>query len=141
MDVVHISGSRHVQLEVKDPDLFTDAYPVLCAVADRVQLDGQTIGTAISSTLRQLGHLLRAEDALSREAETGLVGELALLTGMIGVYGPADAVKTWRGGHGEEHDFGLPGVDLEVKTTISERRVHWVSSLTQLVPTGDRPLF
>jgi hypothetical protein len=141
VDIVHLSGNRYVQLEVTDPGLFTDAYPVLCAVADRVQLDGQTIGTAISATLRQLGHLLRAEDALSRETETGLIGELAVLAGMIGAYGPADAVRAWRGGQGEEHDFGSPDTDLEVKTTTSESRIHWISSLSQLVPTGGRPLF
>jgi hypothetical protein len=139
-DTVYVNGRRHLQLEISDPSLFTDAYPVLCAVADRVQLDGQTFGAAISSTFRKLGHLLRAEDALSREAETGLVGELAFLAGMIRTYGPTDAVRAWRGGQGEEHDFGCPDADLEVKTTSSEQRVHWISSLTQLVPTNDRLL-
>ena len=31
--------------------------------------------------------------------------------------------------------------DLEVKTTTGERREHWISTTTQLVPTGDRPLY
>ncbi len=138
--VVHFEGHRYLELAVTDRRLFVDAYPVLCAVADRIQLDGMTFQAAVTETLRHLGHLLRAEDTLSRETETGLIGELALLAGMIKIFGPDIAVAAWRGGQGEEHDFGLPDTDIEVKTTTSERRVHWISSLTQLVATGGRPL-
>jgi hypothetical protein len=54
---------------------------------------------------------------------------------------PASAVTAWRGSHGEEHDFEVAQGDLEVKTTTSEQRAHWISSVTQLVPTGTRPLW
>jgi hypothetical protein len=30
---------------------------------------------------------------------------------------------------------------LEVKTTLGERREHWISTATQLARTGDRPLY
>jgi hypothetical protein len=30
---------------------------------------------------------------------------------------------------------------MEVKTTLSEKRMHIIGSLTQLVPTGSTPLF
>jgi hypothetical protein len=49
-------------------------------------------------------------------------------------------MDAWRGPFGEEHDFGTD-VDLEVKTTLSERREHWISTTTQLMPTGDRSLY
>jgi hypothetical protein len=51
------------------------------------------------------------------------------------------AVGAWRGPDREEHDFGLAEIDLEVKTTISEKRSHWINSLSQLAPSPGRPLF
>jgi hypothetical protein len=130
-----------IEIAVDDPQIFIDAYPVLCAVADRVQLDGQTMTAALTGTLRRLGHLLKPEDTPSHEFETGMIGELRLLAGLVRTTGPTAALQAWRGGQPEEHDFGLPGHDVEVKTTTSEHRVHWIASLTQLVPTGDRPLW
>lgn len=138
---VHHDGQRMIEIAVTDPRLFVDAYPLLCAVADRVQLDQQTLTAALAETLRRLGHLLQTEDVLSQERETGLVGELLFLAGLVHAVGPDAALTAWRGGQAEEHDFGLDEHDVEVKTTTSERRAHWISSLTQMVATGDRPLW
>ncbi|MGW4498606.1 PD-(D/E)XK motif protein [Micromonospora sp. NPDC004336] len=138
---VHHDGQGMIEIAVTDPRLFVDAYPLLCAVADRVQLDQQTLTAALTETLRRLGHLLQTEDVLSQETETGLVGELLVFAGLAHTLGPDTALASWRGGHAEEHDFGLPDHDVEVKTTVSERRAHWISSLTQLVETGGRPLW
>ncbi|MEO3773981.1 PD-(D/E)XK motif protein [Micromonospora sp. B9E7] len=139
--VVHHDGQRMIEVAVTDPRLFVDAYPLLCAVADRVQLDQQTLTAALVETLRRLGHLLKTEDALSQEKETGLIGELLLFAGLVHAAGPDNALASWRGGQAEEHDFGLPDHDVEVKTTVSERRAHWISSLTQMVETGGRELW
>ncbi|WP_406077243.1 PD-(D/E)XK motif protein [Micromonospora sp. NBC_00858] len=138
---VHHDGQRLIEIAVTDSRLFVDAYPLLCAVADRVQLDRQTITAALTETLRRLGHLLQTEDVLSQEKETGLVGELLVLAGLAHTVGPDTALASWRGGQAEEHDFGLPDHDIEVKATVSERRTHWISSLTQMVATGERPLW
>ncbi|MBM0224346.1 PD-(D/E)XK motif protein [Micromonospora sp. ATA51] len=140
MKVVHQGADRLIEIAVDNPRLFADAYPVLCGVADRAQLDGMPLSSALAETLRRLGHLIRAEDALTREVETGLIGELCLVAGLAGTNSPELAVRAWRGGT-EEHDFGLPDVDVEVKTTTSENRIHRISSATQLQPTGDRPLW
>ena len=130
-----------IEILVTDARLFLDAYPVLRGVADRVQLDHQPMTTAIRGTLHRLGHLLQPEATLQRSTETGLIGELCLLIGAVRTTGPAAAITAWRGALSEEHDFGFPGYDVEVKTTTSERRHHTIESLTQLVPTGDRPLW
>ncbi|MEU9824131.1 PD-(D/E)XK motif protein [Micromonospora chersina] len=140
MKAVHHGADRLIEIAVHQPRLFTDAYPVLCGVADRAQLDGMPLSAALAETLRRLGHLIRSEDSLTREVETGLIGELCLFAGLAGTTSPELAVKAWRGGT-EEHDFGLPDVDVEVKTTTSENRIHRISSTTQLQPTGDRPLW
>jgi len=141
VQVVHYNGQRMIEISVTDPLLFEDAYPVLCAVADRVQIDGRSVTEALTRTLHQLGDLLQPEAELSRETEIGLLGELSMLAGAIQTSGPVSAVQSWRGWDREEHDFGLPECDVEVKTTTVERRAHRISSLTQLVPTPGRPLW
>ncbi|MEV6487098.1 PD-(D/E)XK motif protein [Actinoplanes sp. NPDC051633] len=140
IQIVHLGGERMVEIAVDNPALFADAYPVLCGVADRAQLDGMSLSEALRETLRRLGHLIRAEEKLTREVETGLLGELVLLIGLATTERPEVALRCWRSG-GEEHDFGLRQLDVEVKTTTSESRIHHISSLTQLQQTGDQPLW
>lgn len=138
---VHHDGQRMIEVAVTEPTILTDAYPLLCTVADRVQLEGQPLTRALAETLRHLGHLLRREDSPSTEVETGLLGELSLVSGLAQTTGTAAALQAWRTHAAEEHDFGLPRLDVEVKTTTSERRTHWISSLTQLLATSQRPLW
>ncbi|MCG5446137.1 PD-(D/E)XK motif protein [Micromonospora sp. NIE79] len=138
--LVHDGANRLIEIAVHDPRLFADAYPVLCGVADRAQLDGLPLSAALLETLRHIGHLIRPEDTLTREVETGLIGELCLVAGLAATISPDAAIAAWRGGT-EEHDFGLPDVDVEVKTTAGERRIHRISSVGQLQPTGDRQLW
>jgi hypothetical protein len=134
-------GGGDIELRVTDSALFLDAYPVLCAVADRVQLNGSTMSDAIRETLRLLGRFLRRTPTLTRERELGLCGELLVFIGLCKLVGPSTAVAGWRGPHGEEHDFAMLGHDVEVKSTTSEHRMHWIDSLTQLEPTADTPLW
>lgn len=134
-------GRRFFEVVVTARELFHDAYPLLCSVADRVQLGGMTPARALQATLGRLSSLLRTPDALSREREVGLFGELLVLGGLVDRLGAAEAVEAWRGSLSEEHDFGLPDLDVEVKTTTSESRTHWIESLTQLVPKVGRPLW
>ncbi|WP_280338458.1 PD-(D/E)XK motif protein [Nocardia neocaledoniensis] len=139
--ITTFDGAWYLEVVVTSGALFRDAYPVLCAMIDRVQLDGMKPVAALRATLAKLSSLLLSPATLSREREVGLFGELLVLAGLLGPLGARDAVHAWRGGDAEEHDFGLPTLDIEVKTTSSERRTHWIESVTQLVPTGDRPLW
>ncbi|GAB3009464.1 hypothetical protein GCM10027184_79390 [Saccharothrix stipae] len=134
-------GHQCLEVVVTDPALYRDAYPLLCAMSDRIQLDGMRPADALRLTLRQLSLLLQRTERFSPEKEIGLFGELLVLGGLIGSLGPDDAVRAWRGSAFEEHDFGLAALDVEVKTTSGERRSHWIESWTQLLPTGDRPLW
>jgi hypothetical protein len=131
----------YFEVAVTSSALFRDAYPMLCSMADRVQIDGLSPSAALRATLDRLAALLSTPDMLSKEREVGLFGELLTLSGLVDALGPDAAAQSWRGGLAEEHDFGLPDFDVEIKTTTSERRVHWVESLTQLVSTGARPLW
>ncbi|WBQ07813.1 PD-(D/E)XK motif protein [Kribbella sp. CA-293567] len=118
----------------------SEVYPVLCAIADKVQLDGTSFAGAVESVLSGLSDILAGRKGLSLEEQIGLFGELVVLLSLAKHLGVSDAVTAWTGPKGEEHDFGLPETDLEVKTTMTEHRRHWISGLTQLTPTGDRSL-
>jgi hypothetical protein len=111
-----------------------------CAIADRVQLDSQPVDQAIAETLQSWTALLRRRSLLTEETQLGLLGELLFLRRLAEKQGWLNATEAWRGPDSEEHDFSLPRVDVEVKTTKSETRVHHIASLTQLVPKMQRPL-
>ena len=55
---------------------------------------------------------------MTATAEIGLFGELLVLQALISTR--AAAPTAWRGGLGEEHDFGLPGVDVSDVTSPRE---------------------
>jgi Putative PD-(D/E)XK family member, (DUF4420) len=141
LSTVHVDGARQIEIASSEPELFNDVYPMLCAVADRVQIEHEAPLVALEQTLEIWGRLLAQRTRLSRDNEIGLVGELLFLRGLAKAWTPAEAVSSWRGPAAEEHDFGLTELDLEIKTTTGERRKHWISSATQLVPSPGRALW
>ena len=137
---VYRDGRRQAEIYVDDERLFTEAYPVLLSIADRMQLDGRSLEDALAYTMRLLGQLLLRPTTLTVEREIGLLGELTLLRGLCGTLGSRAALDSWTGPVGGEHDFVLPGLDLEVKTTSTERRRHLIGSAEQLRASPGRPL-
>ncbi|MDQ1438211.1 MAG: hypothetical protein QOK43_1840 [Acidimicrobiaceae bacterium] len=134
-------GASWLELSFADRDALIDAYPVLCAVADRVQLEGATFTSAVVDALATYRELLAGVGRMSEEEETGLYGELLVLAHLLLSLGPADALSAWQGPRSEEHDFVLSDAAVEVKATRSETRRHWIGDLAQLVPTPNRPLW
>ena len=130
-----------VEFGVSGRWVLREAYPMLVAVADYVQLHGDAMGTAIRRVLASYRELLSALGRLSEHQELGLYGELLVLDHLIGSIGEHRAVDAWRGPTREEHDFGLGDLDLEIKTTLSADRSHRISSLTQLEPSPGRDLW
>lgn len=132
-------GDRFVEISTTDARLVADGYAMLMAVADRIQLDGSEPLAAFEETLRTWESILSTRTRLSTEAEVGLFGELLLVRALLET--GAGGASAWRGGFGEEHDFGFADADAEAKTTSGEKRRHWIHGLTQLVATGDTPLW
>jgi hypothetical protein len=128
-------------LAVHLDDNLDEVYAFLCAILDRVQLSGEPFASAVEDALNSLTGILAVRHSLTRDKQVGLFGELCVLLALADGIGCDEAMRSWRGPYGEEHDFGIPNHDVEVKTTLSERREHWISTATQLVPTGDRPLY
>jgi Putative PD-(D/E)XK family member, (DUF4420) len=137
---VNVSGRSQIEVSIEGADLMLDGHAMLNVIADRIQLDTLDPIRAVAETLAQWRAVLAPRSRLTTEEEVGLVGELLVLEALYAIRIGAAALIAWRGAISEEHDFGLPDLDVEVKTTSTERREHWISSLTQLVPTGSRPL-
>ena len=132
---------KYLELSTSNSDLFEDFYTFVCLVTDKVQQNGMDPLQAILETLGAWSALLQTRERLSPEAEYGLWGELWFLQYLANQFGWPAAIACWKGAESEEHDFGLPTVDIEVKTTVGESRRHMISSLTQMVPSPGRPLF
>ena len=153
-DIPDLAGYRHlgtrvgtapsgdwVEFAVRGNDVLREAYPMLVAVADHVQLHGDSMGKAIGHVLSTYRELLSSLGRLSEHQELGLSGELLVLEHLIGSIGEHRAVDSWRGPAREAHDFDLGDFDIEVKTTLSEDRSHRISTLTQLQPSPARGLW
>ncbi|HWA72273.1 MAG TPA: PD-(D/E)XK motif protein [Polyangiaceae bacterium] len=111
------------------------------AIADRIQLEGADSASATTASLDAFRELLAAGRVLSAERQMGLFGELLVLEHILNRAPPEAAIACWRGPLGEEHDFDVGEGDVEVKTTTSEGRRHWIGSLGQLCPSVGRPLW
>lgn len=149
-----VTGYRNLQIEslvegaqvVQEMTVFlqgneAEVYPWLCAIADRIQLEGESFAEAVQTALRSLGGILALRQGLAHRQRVGLFGELVVLLALADASSSAAAINAWRGPLGEEHDFGTSEADLEVKTTENECRIHMISGPTQLVPTLGRPLY
>jgi len=133
-------GSAWHQLTVKIDGNLAEVYATLCSIVDRVQVSGTDFRVAVEEVLDSLADILARRRGLSEDQQLGLAGELLSVLAISHDSGSDTAIDAWTGPLGEEHDFGLPGVDVEVKVTLSEKRHHWISSLSQLVATPGRDL-
>lgn len=139
--VVRAGEQTWAELLIDDPDVFRRALPVVWRISDRIQLERVSFAEAVVVTLADFRELLEGASVLSSDREVGLFGELTVVDCLVSALGGAHAVAAWRGPKGDEHDFDLGSGDLEVKSTLSEKRVHWIGSLSQLEPTPGRTLW
>lgn len=95
----------------------------------------------VANAVREWSNLIEEFDLMSKPKVVGLIGELLFLNHLGKIFKPAEALKAWLGPPRGEHDFSLPHFEVEVKTTESERRRHYISSETQLVASPGRPLY
>ena len=139
--VVKVAEEPWAELRLSGRPVISDGYRLLLAVLVRIQQDGKSFSEAVRVTVGQFDALLDEIHGPGREKEIGLWGELAMLNALFAQHGAASAIDWWQGPSRGEHDFTLPEGDLEVKTTSSERRIHWFSDPRQLNPTLGRPLW
>jgi hypothetical protein len=133
-------GQGQLEISTTNPSLFPYFYSFAMSVADRIQMEGEEVHSSIERSLDQWRALLRQGSMLSDEEQTGLMGELWMLKRLANV-SASDALRAWTGPRGEAHDFRVGDSEFEIKTTRTERRIHHIGSLTQIVPSPNRSLY
>jgi hypothetical protein len=141
VSVVQAGEQAWAELLIDDPSVFRRASPLVWRIADRIQLEQASFAEAIVATLTDFQELLEAAAGFPSDREVGMFGELIVVDCLVSALSGARAVESWRGPNGDEHDFDLGIGDVEVKSTLSEKRVHWIGSLSQLEPTPGRTLW
>ncbi|MEV7522228.1 PD-(D/E)XK motif protein [Streptomyces sp. NPDC091371] len=141
IDQVLRGDTRMARIHTTHVALMRDFHDLLIAVADRVITGERDLGQAFEETVQAWGRLLEQPRGLGVERRIGLHGELAVLRAVALSHGWAQAIDAWTGPKAEQHDFGLPESDLEVKTTASETRRHTVHGIHQLTESSGRPLW
>jgi hypothetical protein len=140
VDIVEVDGEERYRLLVAARDLRYEAYGFVISVVQGMR-GGASFASATGAALTNLRSIIAARRRLSSEQQLGLTGELLLARHLLRSAPERDVLDCWLGPLAEQHDFALPHVDLEVKTTVSERRVHVISGTGQLRPNPGRPLW
>jgi hypothetical protein len=138
---VNLNEKPFLELRSGNQSLFRTFYSFGIEIVDQVQLFEREPISTFKEIWVKWNLLLEDEGILSKEKQLGLLGELWLLKSLSKTSGWGFALDSWHDTANSEHDFGLPNIDIEVKSTTSELRKHQISSLTQLLPTKDRELF
>lgn len=120
--------------------LFEHFYSMMCFISDAVQINQRSIADAVDDAVESLKSLISSEKLLSEEKVVGVWGELLILKKLICLYG-INAVYSWKGAEKAIHDFRMNGLELEVKTTRNESRIHMISRLSQLDHSPEFDLF
>lgn len=128
------------ELRVDAADARYEAYAFVVSVVDHMRV-GSSVLHAVSEATSSMKDLMRARRSLTDEKVAGLIGELLVFNHVLDELGEDAAIASWLGPLAEEHDFGLPDFDAEVKTTRGEGRVHLIGSEYQLQPSPERPLY
>jgi len=116
-------------------------YDFAVEVLELTQRGSHTAQAAVDEAWKRWGELIEQQSVLSRERQVGLIGELHLLRLLAAAYDWSFAIDAWHRTARAEHDFCLELCDIEVKTTTSDRRVHTIGSIDQLLASPNRPLY
>lgn len=128
-------------LATRNPDLRRYFYDFVVEVLDLTQKHAKTASIAVDEAWKRWGQLIEQQSVLSREKQVGLIGEVQVLQRLAKRYGWKFALDAWHKEPTAEHDFCLTNVDVEVKTTASEKRIHTIGSLDQLLGSPGRALY
>jgi len=140
VDTFFDDGEEWFRLRIEAQDIRYEAYGLLVSVVEAMR-SGARFAAATTGALANLRAILSARRRISPEQQLGLIGELAVVRDLLLAHPETDVVDWWIGPLSEQHDFALPDIDLEVKTTTSERRAHVIHGTGQLRPNPGRALW
>ena len=121
VDIQELDGTMWSVVEVDAREMHQPAYALAVSIAEEMR-KGSSFAAATNAALSDLSALLAKRRRLSTEQQLGLMGELLVVEALLDGANAGEVLEWWVGPLAEQHDFALPAVDLEVKTTLSERR-------------------
>ena len=130
-----------ILISLKKSALVKEFYAICIKIIENFQINKFNPKKAIFSVFSNFDELLKEKRDISNETIIGLWGELFIILEYLKNKKSDRIIKEWFGPLDEEHDFVSAKSDYEVKTTTLERRIHQISSFTQLQAKKGRPLF
>lgn len=144
----HGDGKTWVALTRRESgsvELFANMVGDVAGAMDAAAVEGEErILLALLRRVRSWQEFMRkGSQALSAEAEVGLVGELSFLMALLNAGAPASvAVEAWVGPLDGVQDFEIGSGAVEVKATLASSGFPvWIGSLEQLDDSARKPLF
>lgn len=141
-----LPGGPILYIRLKDRaqlELFETLCRDVMAASDLAEIEPEALERAIGRTFRW-HYLLRGgrPEALSEEAQKGLIGEIEVLRLLMGAIGAKPALAAWTGPSGAPKDFELKADCIEVKARrgASQPCVK-ITSEHQLADVPDRRLW
>ena len=110
-------------------------YTFCCYLDDEFTSTNKSLGSVIKDVAKKWKELTKEQRSI-KELEKGLLGELWFLSNLVENFGQ-NYIKYWRGFGGDRHDFRINDSEFEIKTTSSDTRQHFISSINQLEPSVD----
>jgi hypothetical protein len=134
-------NNKLLVLTSADADLYRYFYDFVVEVLELISLNNIEASVAIDEAWKRWGQLIEQQSILSRDKQVGLLGELWLLRRLAHSKHWEYAIDAWHRSPQAEHDFCLENVDIEVKSTATDRRIHTIGSINQLQPSPGRELY
>jgi len=120
--------------------LFRPFFSLLLEIADAVQLEGVPPREAVRLAIQRFSSVIEKDASLSLEKVIGLWGELEVLARILSRKG-SSSLDCWQGWRADRHDFRLPKLELEVKSTLAADPIHVIHGLHQLHASSGHTLY
>lgn len=135
-----VHESTVIELTVNDVGLYRTFYHFSIEILQLILIQGMPVTQAIERCLGSWAQLLVRRKLLEETEQVGLAGELCFLRALIAGKGQ-EVFNSWLGPVSEPHDFRLETNEIEVKSTLQNRRIHHIHGLGQLEPSSGMQLY
>jgi len=137
----NIGKKPSILVQLKKKELYEEFYAVCLQIIEKIQIQRRNPTCAINSVFTNYEDLFKEKKEIPEQKIIGLWGELYFIYQNLLWKKGDKIIEQWFGPSDEEHDFVTKKQDYEIKTTKNERRIHTISSLSQLQAKPKRKLF